>query len=163
MNRCKLNLFGDVCLTISDYKNTTYVHIRYFDGKYPTKKGVALPLARWKNLVQMMPKILDYKRDGQSFCEHLGGNCYISMTDGIPGIDIRDFWMPEGELKVKATKRGVFFRHDNFDEFVELIPQINSYIPELEETITCMMSEDHQNQEGALRCKECNPNEYHMW
>ncbi|XP_060579274.1 uncharacterized protein LOC132736194 [Ruditapes philippinarum] len=162
-NRCKLHVFCDVYVTISDYKNITYVHMRYYDGKYPTKKGVAMPLLRWKTLVQLIPKIQENRNADQSAFEHLGGNCYISITDDIPGIDIRDFWMPEGELKIKATKRGVHFSQEDFDKLVDLIPRINGYIPEFDEIKLYVENDDHQNQQGALRCKECNPNEYHMW
>ncbi|KAL4218172.1 hypothetical protein ACF0H5_004674 [Mactra antiquata] len=161
-NRCKLHVFGDVYVTVNDYNNITYVHVRYFDGKYPTKKGVAMSLARWKSLVQLIPKIQENRSADQSAFEHLGGNCYVSITDGIPGIDLRQFWMPDGDLQVKATRRGVHFSQQDFDKFVDLIPRINCYIPEFHDIKLCSERDDHQNQQGLLRCKECNPNEYHI-
>ena len=50
---------------------------------------------------------------------------------------------------------------DEFDTLVKLKAEIEQVIPELNSVQPCWMSEDHMNQEGMLRCAECNPNDYY--
>ena len=36
-------------------------------------------------------------------------------------------------------------------------------LPELDGVVPCYVQSDHINQLGALRCSECNPNNYQNW
>ena len=36
-------------------------------------------------------------------------------------------------------------------------------LTELDGVVPCYMQSDHMNQLGALRCSECNPNDYQNW
>ena len=68
-----------------------YIHIRYFDtsptGKlYPSKKGIALPLDKFKMLVEDHMDDIDQaledtkKDDGKVFYkQHLGQNIYVTI------------------------------------------------------------------------------------
>ena len=38
-----------------------------------------------------------------------------------------------------------------------------SALPELDGVVPCYVQSDHMNQLGALRCSECNPNDYENW
>ncbi|KAL4223413.1 hypothetical protein ACF0H5_016884 [Mactra antiquata] len=156
--RCKINIFGGVFVTVNNYGNITYIHLRHFDGPYPTKRGVAIPVFRWKRFMRNIDDIKYKLTDELEFTTHIGGNTYVSYSKAFPGIDIRDFWLPEDELHVKPTKRGVFMTKSQFGDFLQLVPRINSYIPELEETELCHSTDS----DASLRCKECNPTEWQI-
>ena len=42
----------------------------------------------------------------------------------------------------------------------ELLTEIGRVLPELDGVVPCYVQSDHMNQLGALRCSECNPNDY---
>ena len=43
------------------------------------------------------------------------------------------------------------------------LTEIGRVLPELDGVVPCYMQSDHMNQLGALRCSECNPNDYQNW
>ena len=45
----------------------------------------------------------------------------------------------------------------------ELLTEIGRALPELDGVVPCYVQSDHMNQLGALRCSECNPNDYQNW
>ena len=160
----------DTFVTVSDYKDNVYIHIRKYDtnedGKlFPTKKGAALIPCRWNELLM---SIDDIKKAvpafrSESYSKHLGGNWYVSVSKDIACVDIRRFWQPEEGQDVVPTRKGIGLRFTEFEELVKLLDEINSYVPELADVIPCLSREDHQNQLGALKCSECNPNDCQNW
>ncbi len=78
-------------------------------------------------------------------------------------MNIRKFWLPEGEERAVATRKGIALRFDEFKVLVQSVNDINCHVPELADVVPCSMREDHQNQLGALSCSECNPNDFRNW
>ena len=92
---------------------------------------------------------------------HLGGNIYCTITEGSACMDIRQYWKPQEE--VIPTKKGLYLRPLEYIAVKELLTEIGRVLPELDGVVPCYMQSDHMNQLGALRCSECNPNDYQNW
>jgi hypothetical protein len=59
---------------------------------------------------------------------------------------------------VVPTKESVTFSMSEMEEFCLQVPEMCRRLPEMGPiTGPCVGREDHQNQEGALECPECNP------
>lgn len=161
-------------------KNNRYIQVTEWDGEpridirqwakassgklYPLKTGVSLTLSRWKMLCMHMDdieegrKAIHNKNADVDLQIHLGGNFYASLKYGYPCVDIRKFWIPDGQEKLQATQKGIALLHPEWDRVVSYIKDIELALPELAEVTPCPLREDHQNQEGMLQCSECNPN-----
>jgi hypothetical protein len=84
ITRCIIPPSGSIFVVASEFKGEVYVHIRHHtENKTPTKDGFALMLSRWKELVSALNSIglavADYP---SNFKYHLGGNHYVSITEG---------------------------------------------------------------------------------
>ena len=133
------------------------VDIRVWENhhKCPTKKGVSLPLARWKTLINnldMLSEALDKEERGELTEEtslHLGGGQYASVKPGYRHIDLRQFWIPdESSGELRPTRKGVTLKRAEWDKLLAVISEINASIPELATVETCLERDDHQNQSG---------------
>jgi hypothetical protein len=90
-----------------------------------------------------------------NFKYHLGENHYVSITEGYGRVDLRKFWLPQGEDQIKAMHKGISLTFEAFGKLRDCVPTIDSHIPELEDVVSCF----HQNQLDLLRCSGCSPNE----
>ena len=153
-------------ITVQRWRGETRIDIREWEGDSPSKKGVSLTLNRWKMLCYTVPDIrLAIKRIaiGEKDADlkaHLGGNMYVSVTRGYGRVDIRQFWLPENEEEIKATRKGIALCLNEWEALVSYISDIEKAVPEIMTTVPCVLAEDHMNQEGMLRCRECNPNQH---
>ena len=86
----------------------------------------------------------------------IGGGWYVSVTSGYWCVDIRKFyWLPGvGE---RPTKVGLALRLSEWAKLKEIVREIADKHPDIATAKPCWMGEDHQNQEGAINCSECNP------
>lgn len=170
---CNFHLGDERYVVAKPYKGKMQVHIRQFEigdrGRYPTTRGVALNLEKWKKLEEVYVKDIDYIvenfRHGEEKtlnCKiHLGSNIYITVKHPIARVDIRCWWLPQDRDEVVPTKKGIsltFAQWDNLKNSMTLIKELLS--EELEEVVFCENSNDHLNQMGYLSCSNCNPNEY---
>ena len=74
------------------------------------KKGISLPLHRWKMLVvslEYLDQALDEKRE---YATNLGGNVYSTVKAGGICEDLRQHWLPPNQTKVVPTKKGITLR-----------------------------------------------------
>jgi hypothetical protein len=102
---------------------------------------------------------------------HLGGNVYMSLKRGLPGVDFRWFWLPPsstvdyqqgpGDFDVQPTRYGIWLNYKEWYKLDSLRNLVQKCIPALEGMIDC--SSQHLNQEGILLCIHCNPNGHHVW
>jgi hypothetical protein len=102
---------------------------------------------------------------------NLGGNVYISLKRGLPGMDFRWFWLPPDDtvdlyeepqkFNVHPTKHGIWITYVQWQELVRLMPIVHKLVPELEGMTFCAAS--HDGQKGSLQCAHCNPNGYRVW
>ena len=92
----------------------------------------------------------------QDFKVHIGGGVYATIDKNFKKVDFRRFWKPTDEEQPIPTKSGISLTFEEFRLFVSLIPEIET-VDAFKNAKLCILSDDHQNQEGALRCFECNP------
>lgn len=92
----------------------------------------------------------------------IGGGWYVSVTSGYRCVDVRKFyWLPGvGE---RPTKTGLALRLIEWAKVQHIARELAEKHPALAAAQPCWMGEDHQNQEGALNCNECNPFGGHGW
>ena len=161
MSRCRFSLGNDRFIEVTEWKGELRVDLREWKDDKPTKKGISLTLMRWKNWVDYLEYADQARTEKQNYKSHLGGNVYCTITEGITCMDIRQYWKPQEE--VIPTKKGLYLRPLEYIAVKELLTEIGMVLPELDGVVPCYMQSDHMNQLGALRCSECNPNDYQNW
>ena len=96
----------------------------------PTKKGISLPLHRWKMLVvslEYLDQALDEKRE---YATHLGGNVYSTVKAGGICVDLRQHWLPPNQTKVVPTKKGITLRPGEYVKLKDVASVICDFVPE---------------------------------
>lgn len=131
-------------------------------------KEYLLTLQRYQQLlesVEDIQKAVNDHKQGKDvhYMNHLGGNNYVQVNSGFKVVDVRKFWLPQGQIEVRPTKKGIALKFDEFDTLVKLRTEIEQKIPELASVRPCWTGDDHMNQLGALSCSECNPSDFHNW
>jgi len=117
---------------------------------------------RWAQFRQSIEEI-DAKvkalvnNESVSYRQHIGGGHYVSVTSGFRCVDFRKWFMPYGQTEIRPTRSGIALRLSEWDEMQKLVETINTAYPTLGTTLPCYLEDDHQNQIGALRCRECYP------
>ena len=84
-------------LNVCEWKGEN-VDLREWGGNKPTKKGISLPLIRWKCLVDCLNDVADAIKSGEGYRNHLGGNVYCTVKERNPCVDIRQHWKPENNV-----------------------------------------------------------------
>jgi len=92
-----------------------------------------------------------------NYRQHIGGGCYVSVTTGFKRVDFRQFYMPYGETEIKPTRKGIALRLAVWDQMKKVMDLVDSAHPSLAKATPCYLGGDHQNQLGALDCRECYP------
>lgn len=168
--RYMMHIGGDIYVVAKTYNNQLQIHVRQFNRYdtqlYPTKKGVTLTLSRWR-MLEFSQKDLDkYFEDylsgsiSEEHSIHLGGGIYVTVNNKFPVINIRHWWKPNDETEPKPTKRGLILNRDKWSLLKDVMTLIRDFVPELNDASIGCDEEDHQNQLGMLRCRECNPFDY---
>jgi hypothetical protein len=147
------------------------VHIRQYDtsptGKsYPTKRGITLPLDKWKSLTEEymdeVDKAFQDVKDGKEkvfYKQHLGENIHVTVEQSYRRVDIRKWWLPKDADVIKPTKSGVSMSEEMWREFKKTIPELQKELrKELDNVRYCYL--DHDNQMSMLECRSCNLNEW---
>jgi hypothetical protein len=154
-------------LEVRDYTN--YAELVFVKSTYegwnttPTITEFCLNFQRWNHLAWTFEEIeravADHE-DGKDvhFKQHLGGNHYVQVNSGFKVVDLRRFWLPEGQTQIRATRKGIALNFDEFRKLVSLLESIVGILPELSSVEPCYLRSDHCNVLGALSCAECNPN-----
>ena len=92
-----------------------------------------------------------------NYRQAIGGGYYISVTSGFFCVDIRKFFLPYSGTVEKPTRQGIALRLREWSQIRKLVEEINNAYPVLVTALPCYLQEDHQNQLGALQCRECYP------
>ena len=167
---CQIDIGNDCYVVGNTFKGQMLIHVRKYektdDGKcFPTKKGIALNLEKWKKLqywcLEAIDSALEQYRDSKTvdFMVHLGGNYHVSVKSGYPLVNIRCWFTPEDRAELFPTKTGIaltFLQWDKLKSAMLLVEELLN--GELDKVSFC--EETHQNQEGALTCSNCNPNDF---
>ncbi|KAJ8319640.1 hypothetical protein KUTeg_002820 [Tegillarca granosa] len=169
---CRLHLGDERYVVAVPFKGELKIHIRQYEvgnkGRYPTNRGVALNLEKWKKLEELYSSEVDtlinkFDREGETVdCKyHLGSNFYVSVKRLIARVDIRRWFLPQDAENIVPTRKGIsltFAQWNYVKSAMSLIRQLLR--KELDETDFCENSGDHHNQMGYFSCANCNPNGY---
>lgn len=165
---CKIHLGDGLFDSDAVFNDSLIFHLRYWNDKGPTSKGIILTARRWLELEfarTMLQLALTDLKDGQDvqYSYTLGGNWYASVETGYLGVNIREFWLPPLAFDIEPTKRGLRLNFAQWKILFSSFAQFKKRIPELEKIIPCDMQESHRDIKFTLKCPECNPNEYHEY
>ena len=159
-------------LTLTTFNGQVFIHIREYtqiNGKeYPSKKGACLTPGRLAVLRENMGQIdttLNQQEVNASynidlggdllFKLHLGGGVYVTVSEKFSGVDIRRYWLPEGQINPTPTKNGIFLPTTQWKALKEKIGNLILIHPELNDVRPC--ADSHENIGGMVECKECVP------
>lgn len=92
---------------------------------------------------------------------HLDGIVFEIVNPAYSVVDIRHFWVPEGQTEVMATRRGLALKRYGGGQIKTSLELVEEAVQDLESTQPS--SETHQNQMGMLICPECSPCTYKKW
>lgn len=84
---------------------------------------------------------------------HLGENVYVTIKNGYPVVNIRKWFLPDGQNETVPTKKGIalsFKQWEFLRSAIDLISQILK--DELDKVSYCEYSLSHLNQMGFLSC-----------
>jgi len=87
-----------------------------------------------------------------SYRQEIGGGYYASVTTGFYCVDIRKFFIPHGETKIRATRSGLAVRIREWTNLKTIMDAIDDAHPTLATSVPCFHRDDHMNQLGALQC-----------
>ena len=149
-------------MQLSDWGNEERIDIREWlslDNKQvPTKKGLSLPLQRWKSLCLFFEDIECALNNKSSWKTHLGGNVIAQVSPKFPGrVDIRQYFLPESAQEIIPTKKGVNISTEQFQHLVSAKTGLEQKFPWIKDIKPCFLQEDHTRL-GVLKCSECTPN-----
>ena len=162
MSKTHFHIGHNKYVNSSSFQGKDYFHIRVYEknyttGKfYPTNRGIALTLPRFKSLCYMVGLIDEALKKGEEVSHHIGGNVFISSSKTFGVVDIRQFFMFEKRLQ--ATRKGINLKSSEWENLKKFINTAEEYLPTLADVIPCYEENDHLNQEGAYACVECYPN-----
>ena len=166
--RCNIELGNGRYVKASEWNDEIRIDIREWevkDGKrIPTKKGISLPLHRWKMLVdsfEFLDQVLNEMREYKS---HMGRNVYASVGHNSICVDIRQHWLPPIQTDVVPTKKGITLRPGEYAKLKDVSMVVGDFVLELSSVVPCPFRSNHMNQLGfLLQCSECNPDHYTEW
>ncbi|CAC5402769.1 unnamed protein product [Mytilus coruscus] len=168
-DRAMLPIGDDIFVVVSEWCDKVLVHIRKYEKNsaaiyVPTKKGVALTLNQWQLLEMYVNEIedaigqmIDDVSEVPEMTFHLGKGVYITVNKIYPTVDVRQRWMTPDTNQIVSTKKGISLTYDKWEALKGTFPAVREAVPEFENTIPCILSDDHQNQERMLNCSTCNP------
>ena len=160
----KYHLGNGKFVYVNYFKERLYVHIRVFDKKVPTKKGIAMMPTRFASFLQSFAGLDEafegvLRGDkGVDLMKHIGGGVYGVVKSGSFCVNLRRYWKPDSSTdQLSPTKQGVALNKDEWRKLKTIMPKIEKLDPLLENCRPCNESLDHCNQMGFLSCIECNP------
>ena len=138
----KILLGGHRYIKLTEWNGFKRVDIRFWrDDTIPTKEGVSLQLTQWKDLCDMtgviddlMTRVID--QEPVDWRYHLGEDTYVTIKAPYTCVNIRRFWIPNGEWTLKPTKKGVSLNWKEWQELKKTIPVFEAKEPELSRLMT---------------------------
>ena len=144
--RCSIELGKNRFVQATEWKDEIRSDIREWeikDGKQiPTKKGISLPLNRWKLLANNMDFVDQALDEKTEYATHLGGNVYATVKASVICVDFRQHWLPPNQTEVVPTKKGITSRPGEYAELKDVISVICDFVPELNSVVPCPYRSD---------------------
>jgi len=116
-------------VVVSLCKGGIKVHIReYTQSGSPTKKGICLWRSRWVTLTRSMSSLSEAVSAFTTYlyvptdCKyHIGGGVYATIDHNYACVNIREYFVPDGQRTEIPTKRGIALRFPEFHRLQELL------------------------------------------
>jgi len=131
--RCNIELGNSRYVKASECNDEIRIDIREWktenNKRIPTKKGISLPLHRWKMLVdsfEFLDQALAEKRDYRT---HIGGNVYASVGVNSICVDLRQYWLPPNQTNVVPTKKGITLRLSEYATLKDTASVMGDFVP----------------------------------
>lgn len=130
---------------------------------YATRVGATFTPQRWAEFrmnIEEIDKHVELLKDFHKefhFKVHLGGSVYCTVDTGYQCVHIRSFFLSMNGSKMLPSKFGIALRIGEWNTLKALIDEISNVTPLLKEARPCYLDGRHDNQEGALSCRECYP------
>ena len=152
---------------LSKYRPVHLIHIKDSDCVVLTHKMVN---ANWKSISLLLPryaKLLSLRREvdeavsksktstDYKFSRHLGGLVYVTVSSKYPCVDIRQFYMYDGDLKPR--RQGVALHYAEWYYFKQAYTALCKVLPELSEMKHCSASHAIEDIDETFTCGECYP------
>ena len=157
------NLGENLHLQVLHSRGEKRIDIRKWDNaRNPTKNGVSLTLQRFVRMLRFEHEVLNdfgaikvgTKLDVQ---RHIGGPLMLSINGKYKNAQLSEWYIPSTEQKPRPSYKGLSLSHGNWLQIMGLVPELMRNVSDLATTYPCFLHDDHQNQQGALRCRECTP------
>jgi len=159
-------LGNDRFVVVDVFNGNVQVHIRQYEkddkGKlFPTKSGICLTATRFAaliycaDLVKPLLEKIRNKENGISIRLHLGGGIFLSANSDFSAVNVRRYFVPEGQTVPYPTKKGLALRFSEWNILVEKFMDISKLLDN--DNMPCFLREDHQLLSIANACNECNP------
>jgi len=131
--RCNIELGNDRYVQGTEWNDQLRVDIREWETKHdkrvPTKKGISLPLHRWKMLADTFEFLDQALVEHRDYSTHIGGNVYASVQANGVCMNIRQYWVPPNHTEVVPTKKGITPRAAEYLRLKDVACVIGDFIP----------------------------------
>ena len=160
------DLADDVKLQVTMSEGEKKIDIRKWTSNGPvSKKGIAMSLQRFlrvERLKDQVQSVIDDIKAGKTVNEkfHVGGPLMLQMASPFHTIHLREFYKGANSESILPGSKGIVLKWKQWVKVMELIPLLETTIPELREIRICDEHSDHLNQMGFMMCPECNPFSY---
>ena len=163
--RFQRDLSNNKRLTVCDWQFEVRIDVRTYEDhfKFPNKKGLSLTLPRWKTLLSYREELTNALREAHSkqlnhkVQYHLGGGQFATVNPEYLGLDLRQYFVPAGTMKVHPTKKGIMLSEEEWNSLLSCVSDIKEVVPEMDSTQMCNEKPDHYFHLDTLYCRECNP------
>lgn len=110
---CNIELGNHRYVKVTEWKDEVRIDIREWETengmRVPTRKGISLPLQRWKLLVDNFESLDRALQEKSTYASHIGGNVYASVRPNNVCLDIRKHWLPPNQTEIVPTKKWITF------------------------------------------------------
>ena len=130
-----------------------------------SKKFIILSFQKWKRLCGLIEVIDESvsdvfaRKNNVALKVHIGGGWFVSVTSGIPCVDIRKFFKLEDckilapylntDNDLKPTRIGLALKFPEWNQLkTNVRDSIDAIRPDIKDLQLCYLGTDHQNQEG---------------
>jgi len=107
----------------------------------------------WRQDINKVHKMYKVEAENVVYRAHLGAGVYVSVDKTFSGVDLRLHRVPEGQLTIVPTKRGINMSTPQWDLFKKTLNALLSVHPELIDAKECL----HEFSLDIIDCKECLP------
>ena len=139
--RSNIELGNDRYVQATEWRDEIRIDVRQWeiqnDKRVPTKKGISLPLHRWKLLANNMDFVDQAPDEKRDYATHIGGNVYATVKASDIYVDIRKHWLPLNQTEVVATKKGITLRPSEYAKLKDVTSVISDFVPQLNSVVPC--------------------------